>query len=152
MRIRAAVKADEPWVRSLIPRLHEFGPPAYRPVPVMNEAEATATAAAIEGTGDRTVLIAIDGDGTRLGFVHLETATDFFTHERHGHISTIVVDRDAEGRGVGQALLDAAGRWCRERGYRLLTLNVFEDNAAARRLYARAGFGVDTIKYAKIVS
>ncbi len=151
MQVRAAVRSDEPWVRSLIPRLHEFGPPAHRPVAVMNDAEATATAAAIEGGADRTVLIAVDDDGTRLGFVHLETAIDFFTHERHGHVSTLVVDSAGEKRGLGRALLQAAERWARERGYRLLTLNVFEGNAAARRLYARAGFTVDTIKYVKLL-
>ncbi len=151
MRIRAATAPDEPWVRSLIPRLHQFGPPTYRDVAVMDAAEATATAAAIGGSNDRRVLIAEDEDGKRLGFVHLETAVDFFTHERHGHISTIVVAPDAEGRGVGQALLTAAEKWTRERGYRLLTLNVFEANTAARRLYERAGFRIDTIKYARLL-
>ena len=114
----------------------------------MNGAEATATNAAIDGGDERIVLIAEDG-GARLGFVHLETAVDFFTRERHGHISTLVVAPEAEGRGVGRALVDAAEAWCGERTYRLLTLHVFEANASARRLYERAGFRVDTIKYLK---
>jgi len=113
----------------------------------MNASEASATAAAIGGD-ERTVIVA-EADGVRAGFIHLETATDFFTHERHGHISTIVVSPDAEGAGVGRALLDAAEAWGRERRYRFLTLNVFERNAAARRLYERAGFRIDTIKYLK---
>jgi ribosomal protein S18 acetylase RimI-like enzyme len=115
----------------------------------MNDAEAAATTAAIDGGADRAVLVAVDDADARLGFVHIETAVDFFTHERHGHISTIVVAPDAEKRGVGAALLEAAEAWCRERRYRLLTLNVFERNAAARRLYERAGFTVDVLKYAK---
>ena len=118
----------------------------------MNEAEATATAAAIASGPDRIVLVAIDDDGARVGFVHVETAVDFFTHESHGHISTLIVASGGEGRGVGRALLDAAERWCRARAYRLLTLNVFEANAAARRLYDRAGYCVDTIKYLKELS
>jgi ribosomal protein S18 acetylase RimI-like enzyme len=149
--IRRAARPDEPWVRELIPRLHEFGPPAYRPPDAMNAAEAAATVAAIDGGDDRVVLVAEDEGGERLGFVHVETATDFFTRERHGHISTIVVSPAAEGRGVGLALLDAAGSWCRERRYRLLTLNVFDQNGAARRLYERAGFGIDTIKYLQVL-
>jgi len=148
--IRPASKQDEPWIRSLIPRLFEFGPPPYRDLAVMNDAEATATASAVDGgRDDRIVLVAADDRGGRLGFVHLETAIDFFTHERHGHISTLVVSPDAEHQGVGRALLDAAETWCRARSYRLLTLNVFDRNASARRLYERAGFGIDTIKYLK---
>jgi ribosomal protein S18 acetylase RimI-like enzyme len=149
VHVRPASEQDEPWIRSLIPRLHEFGPPPYRDFAAMNAAEAAATAAAIDGGDERTVLVAVDEAAARLGFVHLETSVDFFTRERHGHISTIVVSRDAEGRGVARVLLDAAEAWCRERGYRLLTLNVFEGNDAARRLYERAGFRVDTIKYLK---
>ncbi len=115
----------------------------------MNDAEAAATSAAIDGGADRAVLVAIDPQGERLGFVHVETAVDFFTHERHGHISTIVVEAACEGRGVGTALIEAAEAWCGERGYRLLTLHVFEGNESARRLYERAGFSVDVIKYTK---
>ena len=118
----------------------------------MDDAEAIATAAAISGRGDRIVLLAEDDAGARLGFVHLEAPADFFTRERHGHISTLVVAPDAENRGVGRALLDAAEAWGRSRGYRLLTLNVFEGNQSARRLYERAGYRIDTIKYVKLLA
>ncbi len=152
MRIRIATAADEEWIRSLIPRLHHFGPPDYRPVAAMDDAEATATIAALASDDPRrTVLVAESADAVRAGFVHLETGTDFFTHEQHGHISVIVVAAEAEGTGVGRALLDAAETWTRERGYQFLTLNVFEKNAAARRLYERAGFGIDTVRYLKLI-
>lgn len=152
LKIRRATVADEPWIRALIPRLHDFGPPTYRPVEAMNDAEANATAAAIGGDdARRTVLVAEAADGTRLGFVHLETGTDFFTRESHGHISVVVVVREAEGTGAGRALLDASEAWTRERGYRFLTLNVFEQNAAARRLYERAGYAIDMLRYLKLV-
>jgi ribosomal protein S18 acetylase RimI-like enzyme len=114
----------------------------------MNDSEAAATTSAIGGDAERGVLVAEAGDGPA-GFVHLETAVDFFTRERHGHVSTLVVAPEYERQGVGRALLDAAEAWCRARGYRLLTLHVFEQNASARRLYERAGFRIDTIKYLK---
>jgi ribosomal protein S18 acetylase RimI-like enzyme len=115
----------------------------------MDAAETAATLAAIGSADQRAVLVAEDASATPLGFVHLETAVDFFTHERHGHISTIVVSPEAERQGVGRALMTAAEAWTRERGYRLLTLNVFERNEAARRLYEQCGFTIDTIKYLK---
>ena len=40
MKTRPATVVDEDWIRSLIPRLHEFGPPPYRNVEAMNASEA----------------------------------------------------------------------------------------------------------------
>src|SRR5438105_5168753 len=97
IRITPGTVADAAWIRTLIPRLHAFGPPGYRDVSAMNSAEASATLAALAGTtGENAVLVAQDASATGLGFVHLETAVDFFTRERHGHISTLVVAPSAE--------------------------------------------------------
>jgi GNAT superfamily N-acetyltransferase len=47
---------------------------------------------------------------------------------------------DRRGRGLGAAVLGAIARFARERGAGELYLQVEEENAAARALYARAGF------------
>ena len=44
------------------------------------------------------------------------------------------------GRKVGQALVDAAASWARERDFGTLWLWVTDTNDAARRLYERCGF------------
>ena len=41
----------------------------------------------------------------RLGFIELWTLVDYFTGERHGHISNIVVAPEFERRGVARALI-----------------------------------------------
>jgi ribosomal protein S18 acetylase RimI-like enzyme len=46
----------------------------------------------------------------------------------------------ARGRGVGEALIEAAGGWARARDHAALLLWVTESNAPARRLYERCGF------------
>src|SRR5689334_15386729 len=96
--IRTARHDDRLWIRSLIPRLHSLGPPDYRPTDAMNESEAAATTAAVDDGPERAVFVA-EKDGSRAGFVHLETAVDFFTRQRHGHISTIVVAPEHEQQG-----------------------------------------------------
>jgi ribosomal protein S18 acetylase RimI-like enzyme len=98
---------------------------------------------------DQTVLVAEGPEHEPLGFVHLHAATDFHTGERHGHVSDIVVAPSAEGRGVGAALMAAAEEWGRARGYRLLSLHVFEANARARALYERLGYRLDIVKMVK---
>lgn len=46
----------------------------------------------------------------------------------------------ARGKGIGLALLEAVAACARARDCCKVTLEVREDNAVARRLYARAGF------------
>ena len=83
------------------------------------------------------------------GVAYAETATDYFTGERHGHLAILIVAEGGEGRGVGRALLAAVEAWAAARGYRYVTLNVFAANARARSVYERAGYVPDTVRYAK---
>jgi GNAT superfamily N-acetyltransferase len=150
VRIRQAGNAHREWILRQAPRLHEFGPPPFRPLPVMDDAVVRDIARTIDApSADRVVFLAEDAHGRPLGFAHVVTATDFFTGEAHGHLSDIVVGRDGEGRGIGRALVDAAEAWSRDRGHRLFSLHVFEDNARARALYGRLGYRTDTIKMMK---
>ncbi len=150
--IRRAMPADRSWILPIAPRLHDFGPPPWRGRPVMDTAVTTAIEQAlIAPQPGSTVFAAEDGAGRPLGFVHLETKTDYFTVEEHGHVSDLVVVQTAEHRGVGRALMAAAEEWARGRGFRLLTLNVFEANHAARKLYDRLGYQPDTTKLVKVL-
>lgn len=148
--IRRATPEDRKWILDLAPRLHDFGPPPYRPRDVMDRAVVASIDGALTGaTPGADVLVAEGADGAPLGFVHLHGARDFFTGEEHGHVSDIVVKADAEGRGVGQALMAAAEAWARGRGYRLLSLHVFDGNARARTFYAGLGYQPDISKLIK---
>jgi GNAT superfamily N-acetyltransferase len=46
----------------------------------------------------------------------------------------------SRGRQVGEALVEAAARWAKARGFAALFLWVTASNTAARRLYGRCGF------------
>ena len=86
-----------------------------------------------------------------LGFIYLQELQDYFTLEAHGHIGIIAVAAPAEGSGAGRALMEAAEQWARSRGYRKLTLSVFEHNRRARGVYEHFGFAPDTIRYLKVL-
>ena len=152
-RVRAARPTDGAWILPMSSRLHDFGPPPWRPRPVMDEAVAKSIAGALEpGASDgAAVFVAEESDGTPLGFVHVHTARDFFTGEEHGHVSDLVTARGEEGRGIGRGLMDAGESWCRDRGHRLVTLNVFGENSRARELYERLGYAADTTKMVKVL-
>ncbi|HEY9449067.1 MAG TPA: GNAT family N-acetyltransferase [Gemmatimonadaceae bacterium] len=150
--IRTATMDDGVWILPLSSRLHDFGPPSWRPREEMDAVVAADIEAALRAPKEgQVVLVAQDGNGEPLGFVHVHSAVDYFTHEVHSHVSDLAIARDAEGRGVGRALMIAAESWAAARGHRLLTLNVFDSNHRARRLYARLGYSADTTKLVKIL-
>ncbi len=96
-------------------------------------------------------LVATAPGGSGLGFVFLETVTDYFTARRHSHLGIIAVTARAEGQGAGSALVAAAEDWARRRGSDRLTLGVFEDNTRARAVYAHKGYRIDTVRYVKML-
>ncbi len=149
-RLRSATPADHTWILPLAPRLHDFGPPPWRSRQRMDLAVSAAIERGLlERPSGSSVIVAEDPGGEPAGFVHLETATDFFTGEAHGHVSDLVVAPGSEGRGVGALLMAAAEAWAQEQGFRLLTLNVFGGNERALHLYQRLGFQADVTKMVK---
>ena len=147
--IRAAAAADRDFVVETARRFAAFGPPPWRTPQEVVAGEVRCLDDFFDGGMQGSTLLIADQDGRPAGFAFLEHHTDYFTAERHGHLGMIAVSEPAEGRGAGAALLRAAEEWCRAQGYATLTLNVFEGNARARRVYERAGFQVETLRYVK---
>ena len=150
VHLRAARPDDLPFLLSLAPRLAEFGLPPWRAAAHVVDAERRALARALEaGSPDAPILVAQETDGTPLGFVYLETHTDFFTGRSHAHVSVLAVADAAQGRGVGRDLLRAAEDWARGRSHPFISLNVFAQNTRARGVYERLGYGPETLRYVK---
>lgn len=148
--IRPASRADAEFVISLMPRLVEFGPPAWRDAEQMTAFDTRViNESLLDPKPSTAVFIAEDSVGTRLGFIHLHGVTEHYNHEEHGHVEDLIVAPAGEGRGVGRALLEKAEEWARSRGYRWLTLHVFAENQRAREVYRRLGYGEDMVKYVK---
>lgn len=55
-------------------------------------------------------------------------------------LARLYVGREAQGRGVGPALLERALRWMEARGARTQWVGVWSENERAQRLYRRHGF------------
>lgn len=47
--------------------------------------------------------------------------------------------------------MDAAERWARANGYSSIDLNVFAGNDRARRMYGRRSYGIESVKYVKLL-
>lgn len=150
IKIRHASISDKDFIISLVSRLVEFSPPSWRDAEEMTATDSRILNDKIINQPPGTVIfIAEDGDGTRLGFIHLQTGNDYYNREEHGHISDVIVAPEGEGCGIGSLLIAKGEEWARSHGYRWLTLSVFAQNLRAREVYKRLGYGEDIMKYVK---
>jgi GNAT superfamily N-acetyltransferase len=129
--------------------LAAFGP-TTRPAAEIAHRERRALAEALARPAPGSVLLVADDLQLGLvGILLLETRRDYFTDEPHGHVAILAVAPEAEGQGLGKALLKLAEDWGRAQNFRRLTLSVFVDNRRATELYARQGWRPELETYYK---
>jgi len=156
--IRPAAAADRSFVLGLASRLVDgFDAPSHRTKPELIEGDRRALEAWFDalrlrqGSGEtgaegEAMLIA-ELDGKPAGVAFLVTLVDYFNQRPHAHLSVLAVEKWAEGKGVGSALLDRCVAWAKEHNSDRLTLSALVTNARARALYERKGFGGEYIRY-----
>jgi GNAT superfamily N-acetyltransferase len=148
MTLREAHAGDEEFVVGLVPRFVEHGAAdGHAPETVIDGTSRVLRGALRDPRRGEVVLIAEDELGEPAGFVYAVTQRDFFTGEEYAHVSEIAVVRS--GAGVGAELMDAVERWSRERGYRIVSLNVVGENEPAQRFYERLGYALGHHHYVK---
>jgi len=74
----------------------------------------------------------------------LGTAIDQVGGDRHANIFLLYVAPDHRRLGIASVLLHTAETWAKERGDRQITLQVFEFNEPAIRLYEKLGYQVQS--------
>jgi ribosomal protein S18 acetylase RimI-like enzyme len=146
--IRAASEADRAFVLGLAARLVDgFDAPSHRTKPELIEGDRRALEGWFDSPkADEAMLIA-ELDGKPAACAYLVTLVDYFNERPHAHLSVLAVEKWAEGKGVGSALLDRCSDWARERQSDRLTLSALVTNNRARTLYERKGFGGEYIRY-----
>lgn len=157
--IRAAGHDDRPFVLDLAERLVSFDVPHWREKPELVEGDRRALAQwfdarknddsraeAHRAKADEALFIA-ELDGAPAGCAFLVTLVDYFNERPHAHLSVLAVAADAEGKGVGSALLDKSVAWAKQRKSDRLTLSALVTNSRARALYEHKGFSGEYIRY-----
>jgi GNAT superfamily N-acetyltransferase len=88
-------------------------------------------------------------DGEPAGLVAVHPDADYFTGHPRAYVDVLVVAPEAEGRGVGRALLEHVETWGRRHGCREVVLDVFATNNDATAFYERCGYRPDHVRMAK---
>ena len=143
LSIRVATMADAPAILALADRLPAFGPTTRTPAEIADGERAALTNALSRPSPGSRLLVAEQPPHGVIGVVFLETRQDYFTGRPHGYVAILAVAGEAEGRGVGRALLMAAEDWGKANGFTKLTLAVFADNRRAKGFYERQGWSLE---------
>ena len=147
LTVRSARPSDREFVLELANRLVAFETPAWRSKDELVEGDRRALAEWFDLQDDQQAMYIAELDGTPAGCAYLVTHVDYFNLHPHAHLSVLAVTAEAEGQGVGTALLDTSVEWAKARGSDRLTLSALVTNARARALYERKGFAGEYIRY-----
>ena len=143
-------EADRAFIRGLNGRLTGvIDAPTHSRDEVFSFQDRFTASACDVDAGDGATFVAVGEDGQRLGYVNVREGTDEIADERCGYIALLAVAAEAEGKGVGQMLLQEAARWTSQKGLHRLALDVFASNDRGRDFYQRAGFAPETLRMIK---
>jgi ribosomal protein S18 acetylase RimI-like enzyme len=143
--IRRATHADLPALGRLgallVKTHHEFDPERFIAATPRTERGYASFLGSQLDDRDVAVLVA-EENGTVIGYAYtgVEAADYMSLRGPAGVVHDVVVDPAHRGHGVGGLLLDAALAFLRARGVPRAVLWTAVRNAAARRLFASAGF------------
>lgn len=148
-RIVAADASHRDAILGLMPRLADYDVPASRNPEHLWMSDAEMFEQWLAGEIECLVHVAIDGDDKVVGFAMVRPRPELLSHEPSAHLEAIAIDKSAEGKGVAKALLENAERCAAAGGARTMTLHVFAVNTRARRLYEKAGYDGELMRYIK---
>ncbi|MDD3213198.1 MAG: GNAT family N-acetyltransferase [Eubacteriales bacterium] len=99
---------------------------------------------ALEGGSSHIIVAEADG-GNLAGFTRVQAKSrpsdqDVAVQEPYAKLSDLYVSPDARRNGLAGRLMAEAERWAGDRALVRMVLNVYENNAAARKLYHSIGY------------
>jgi len=87
----------------------------------------------------------LNGEIIGSGYARLETAKDYYKHERYAYLGFMYVKPEFRGRGVNSTVLEALKTWVRSRGISEIRLEVYHNNYPAVKAYEKAGFSKNLV-------
>lgn len=139
LTIRPLTRDTVPLYARLVTRLYQEDP---GPVPITFE-RAQAQAEEMLKHPDRVTAQLLEHEGQCIGYALLVLC---YSNEYGGdivYLDEFYILPELQGRGLGTRYLDQLKAWATERRLYRISLEVYEGNKRAARLYERAGFETD---------
>jgi ribosomal protein S18 acetylase RimI-like enzyme len=149
-QIRPATPADLDLILELFPRLAAFDLPASRSAEDLWRGDAELLRSWGAGQAPQCLVhVAVAPDLAILGIAMAQLREELLSHAPSAHLEVLVVRDDAEGQGIGKALIQSIEQAVRAQGAQSVTLHVFASNTRARAVYERLGYSGELIRYIK---
>ncbi len=146
--VRPFSAEDEPFLARVAPRVHPGQTVSPRdPAALDRFFSDVQRGRLLTEPGSEAFVATIDGEPC--GVVSVHPDTDYFTGHPRVYVDILVVAHEAEGKGVGRALMARVERWARDNAFREVVLDVFAGNQGAIAFYERQGYQPDHIRMAK---
>jgi ribosomal protein S18 acetylase RimI-like enzyme len=149
-QIRPATPADLGPILDLFPRLAAFDLPANRSAEDLWRGDADLLRLWSQGQAPQCmVYVAVNPEQAILGIAMAQLREELLSHAPSAHLEVLAVRDDAEGQGIGKALIQTIEQAVREQGALSVTLHVFVTNTRARAVYERLGYTGELMRYIK---
>ncbi|ONF47345.1 GCN5 family acetyltransferase [Methylobacterium radiotolerans] len=99
-------------------------------------------------SADDAVLLAVKGERV-IGCLSAHAHELFHAPGRLGRITTLIIDADTRGQGVGRALIEAATRYFENRGCVRVEVTSGDHRPSAHAFYQSVGFVVDERRFVR---
>lgn len=149
IKVRNAMTEDHSFILTLSPRLSEVAKLAWHSDDVVQTMQDDYIDAMVSETSVPHVLLIAEENEVPLGFIHVKEHIDEISNEVCAMVTLLAILPIAQGKGVGQLLMQAAEVWVKQQGYRLLHLEVFAKNTNAQGFYQHLGFQAEMITMVK---
>lgn len=147
--IKKAQASDDAFIFSLSPLLAQQAKLTWHSADVINKMQADYIAAMLADTEVPNATFIASLNDKPLGFIHVRAHQDSISNETCGTVPLLATAPEAQGMGIGKQLIEAAEKWSKDLGYRLLHLEVFANNDNAYGFYQKQGFQAETIHMIK---
>lgn len=136
-KVRDAKGADAPFLAELVAELgHEIDKKAVlRNLKLLKKADETPLVATL---GKRVV-----------GLCGVHRTLTVHRDAPLGRITILVVAKDAQDQGIGRMLVEAAEKWCRKRGCKLIEVTSNDRLPRAHAFYRHMGYERSSIRFFK---
>jgi len=147
-RVRPYAPTDRAAVLALAPRLLVGIAPWLDEDGFLAAAEGWINSSLAEVGPQQKVFVVEGEQGELLGFVSVARQIHFSGQAR-AYVHELIVAAEAEGTGLGHALLTAAEAWAISQGLPAIELDTGAPNGHARRFYAHLGYAEESVKLVK---
>ncbi len=150
--IRVATADDLASLEALLPRLADFEVPNGRTSEELWQGDRDLILEWATGVRpDVEVIVAVSGEHV-LGMAALTMRKELLSGDPSAHVEILSLSTDAEGQGIGTALMQAMDSIALKRGANSMSLHVFANNTRARALYEKQGYDGELMRYFKRLS